>query len=219
MAIHERLREMRERTGMTQKAFAQSLHMEQSKYNKWENGKNAPDYEALCQLADSLEVTTDYLLGRTDTPKADQVDIVETTGLTADAVELLSRMQNDPDRGKRYLRVINFLIENEPSTHLWEDLYHYLFSSFLFGNPHQSPEAMENDKRFTSNSFVVAFSDEVNGQRLDIQGEHLNNMFFVNIQEDVMKLRQQALDLKGDEVFRILSKSEEESHAEKEGQP
>lgn len=209
MAIHERLREMRERTGMTQKAFAESLKMEQSKYNKWENGKNAPDYEALCQLAGSLKVTTDYLLGFSDTPKADQVDIIETTGLTADAVDMLSRMNSDADRGPRYLKVINYLIENGPATHLWEHLYHYLFSVFMFGNPHQSPQEIAQDKNVTSNSFIVALTEGSSQQRLEVNGKDISNMFFVNIQADIMKLKQQAEDLQAEKQMRLVTRSEE----------
>lgn len=62
----------------------------------------------------------------------------------------------------------------------------------MFGNPHQSPEEMEQDKHFTSNSFIVAYSEEGECQKLDVNEDNLSNMFFVNIQADIMKLKQQV---------------------------
>lgn len=37
-------------------------------YQNYEGGQRRPDFEMLVALADYLEVTTDYLLGRTDQP-------------------------------------------------------------------------------------------------------------------------------------------------------
>lgn len=37
-------------------------------YQHYEGGGRRPDYETLVSIADYLDVTTDYLLGRTDEP-------------------------------------------------------------------------------------------------------------------------------------------------------
>ena len=37
-------------------------------YQYYEGGRRRPDFETLVALADLLEVSTDYLLGRVDTP-------------------------------------------------------------------------------------------------------------------------------------------------------
>jgi len=60
-----------------------------SKYNKWENGANRPDYETVCQLAKYFDVTTDYLLGASDCKKADNQTVHDITGLSEDAIEIL----------------------------------------------------------------------------------------------------------------------------------
>ena len=41
-------------------------------YQYYEGGRRRPDYETLVAIADYLEVTTDYLLGRTE--EADEGD-------------------------------------------------------------------------------------------------------------------------------------------------
>lgn len=66
MDFATRLRELREEAQVNQKDFAASLGVDQPKYNKWENGKNTPDYERLCSIADQLGISVDYLLGRTN---------------------------------------------------------------------------------------------------------------------------------------------------------
>ena len=190
MAIHERLREIREQTGLTQKGFAQSMGMEQSKYNKWENGKNAPDYEALCQLADKLEVTTDYLLGRTDATKAEQIDTIEYTGLSANAVDRLHRMKNDYAHGDCMLRSINFLIEYNHGTPFLLDLYHYLFSTFAFGNPHKSPIEMENDEHYVTTSNFAAYTEELRGYKVNLTHRDINKIYLTKVHEDIILMKE-----------------------------
>lgn len=65
MIFAERLKELREESGLNQSQFAATLKYNQSKYNKWENGVNTPDYDSLCDLSKKLGVSTDYLLGLT----------------------------------------------------------------------------------------------------------------------------------------------------------
>ncbi len=68
--LYERLKELRKAKGLSQKDCALELGMpDASKYNKWENGANRPDYEMVCQLAKYFNVTTDYLLGVIDDRK------------------------------------------------------------------------------------------------------------------------------------------------------
>mgnify|MGYP003591462141 FL=1 len=59
----ERLIEMRKEKGLSQKECAAAFGVDASKYNKWENEKNSPDYETVCRLAQFFSTTTDYLLG------------------------------------------------------------------------------------------------------------------------------------------------------------
>ena len=61
-----RLSKLRKERGISQKQCAEILGIESSKYNKWENGKNRPDYGMVCKLANFFDTTTDYLLGNSD---------------------------------------------------------------------------------------------------------------------------------------------------------
>ena len=64
----ERLREARTRKGLMQKEVAEHLKMTPRAYQYYEAGRRRPDYETLVAIADHLDVTLDYLFGRTDKP-------------------------------------------------------------------------------------------------------------------------------------------------------
>ena len=61
-----RLREIRMKRGKTQKETAELLDINLRSYQLYEQGKVEPSIKKLLLLADFFDVTTDYLLGRTD---------------------------------------------------------------------------------------------------------------------------------------------------------
>ena len=63
-----RLQQARNRKGLKQKEVAEHLDMTPRAYQYYEGGRRRPDFETLVALADLLEVSTDYLLGRVDAP-------------------------------------------------------------------------------------------------------------------------------------------------------
>lgn len=68
-AIGKRLKHTRERKRLKQNYVAQKIGVHNSTLNKYESGEREPDLETLHKLAEIYEVTTDYLLCRTDHPK------------------------------------------------------------------------------------------------------------------------------------------------------
>mgnify|MGYP002579452488 CR=1 FL=1 len=62
----ERLRELRKERHVTQKDMGEILGIQLRSYQCYESGDRRPDYEKLVALADYFDVTTDYLLGRSD---------------------------------------------------------------------------------------------------------------------------------------------------------
>ncbi|HAL19344.1 MAG TPA: transcriptional regulator [Ruminococcaceae bacterium] len=68
--MYERIRNFREDRDLTQKQVAEMLGMSQTGYSKYETGENDIPTQILIKLADYYNTTTDYLLGRTDNPKA-----------------------------------------------------------------------------------------------------------------------------------------------------
>lgn len=62
----ERLRELRREKKVTQSKMADFLGIKLRSYQNYEGGSRRLDYEGLVALADYFDVTTDYLLGRSD---------------------------------------------------------------------------------------------------------------------------------------------------------
>ena len=60
--ICERIKETRERNGLTQAALAKKLGISRSAVNSWEIGISAPSVQYLIELSKLFKVSTDYLL-------------------------------------------------------------------------------------------------------------------------------------------------------------
>lgn len=63
-----RLKELREKRGMSQVRLAIELDLNQNTISRYESGAREADYRTLIAIADYFDVSLDYLLGRTDNP-------------------------------------------------------------------------------------------------------------------------------------------------------
>lgn len=74
--IIERLKKLRKEGKLTQKDIATFLNISQPAYQQFESGKKKMNLETMEKLADFFNVSTDYLLGKTDIPDLDlEIDI------------------------------------------------------------------------------------------------------------------------------------------------
>ena len=64
-----RLKEIREKRGLTQSQVADYLHCSQQGYSGYETGDRGLSIEMLIALVHFFDVSADYLLGVTDNPK------------------------------------------------------------------------------------------------------------------------------------------------------
>lgn len=64
--IGKRINSLLERDDVTQYRLAQILGLTESAISKVRNASNAPALDTLIDIADHFNVSTDYLLGRTD---------------------------------------------------------------------------------------------------------------------------------------------------------
>lgn len=62
--LGKRLNRTRREKGCTAQQMADELHITISNYRKYERGRAYPPVDKLVQIADILDVTTDYLLCR-----------------------------------------------------------------------------------------------------------------------------------------------------------
>ena len=94
----ERLKLLREREGISQKALADRIGVSQQSVNKYENHNVEPDLETLIRMADFFGTSVDWLIGRTGGEAPDGTVPAELTAEELRWVETwrrLSRRQKD----------------------------------------------------------------------------------------------------------------------------
>ena len=74
MTIGESLKRFRTSLGLSQKRFADSLNLAYSLYQYYERDQTVPSAKVIIRIADTYDVSTDYLLGRSDTPHPLEAD-------------------------------------------------------------------------------------------------------------------------------------------------
>jgi transcriptional regulator with XRE-family HTH domain len=101
----KRLKTARELRKLSQSQLAEETQLQPSAISHFEIGNRSPSFDNLKRLADALDVTTDYLIGRSDSP---QVSAETATQLFRDAGKLssedlkfLQRMAEDLAKRKR----------------------------------------------------------------------------------------------------------------------
>ena len=120
----KRLKELRKANGYTIEEFAKLVGISRSSLGYYENTDRLPDVEVLSRIADALNVSADYLIGRTNTAalKGKMKTVCELTGLSDSAAEYLAQLVKDKERSK--LSVINHLFKQ-----LTEDYDYYNFET------------------------------------------------------------------------------------------
>lgn len=81
----ERLKEMREKRGLSQTDLSERADVSKRQIGRYEHGKGDPTSDTLARIARALDVSGDYLIGLTDAPRS----YVQSTDLTEDEAELI----------------------------------------------------------------------------------------------------------------------------------
>ena len=87
----ERFKQLREKTGKTQAVIANDLGVKPQTISYYANGRE-PNYDMLARIADYFEVTTDYLIGLTNSPKR-VPSAADELGLSQEAIDNLKKMK------------------------------------------------------------------------------------------------------------------------------
>lgn len=66
-----RIKELRLGKHLTQEKLGEFLHVQKAAISKYENGRATPSTDILKKLSHVFDVSTDYILGVTDTPAAE----------------------------------------------------------------------------------------------------------------------------------------------------
>lgn len=72
--LPERLKNLRKEASLTQQQLANIVGTTQQNIGFWETGRQHPKNPSLVKLANYFNVTTDYLLGKTDIKNSSDID-------------------------------------------------------------------------------------------------------------------------------------------------
>ena len=101
MEFSERLKNLRKKVGLTQVDIAGKLGISQQAYASWERGVKKPTQENLVKIAQTLNVSVDYLVGNSE-GKTDELDNIEllfrmnSKGLTEEEKEQYKKEGRKP---------------------------------------------------------------------------------------------------------------------------
>ena len=84
--LAERIKDLREKSGMTQSDLARNLELTRSSVNAWEMGLSVPSTQYIVELSKIFEVSTDYILG------IDRTSTLPIDGLSTKQVAILYDM-------------------------------------------------------------------------------------------------------------------------------
>lgn len=90
-------KQIREDNGITQKEFADKFDLTLRAWQSYEQGVSEPKYEVLCKIADEFNVSTDYLLGRTEIKAMAGTTPAEQLDVTAAEQEIIRRYTEFPE--------------------------------------------------------------------------------------------------------------------------
>lgn len=99
MRFKDRLTKLRKELGLTQEDFAQKIGYTRTAISAWEIGRNEPSNADTVKIAEFFNVSTDYLLGKSDIRNPEEIKNVpfanagglDTTGLDEEDLKELQK--------------------------------------------------------------------------------------------------------------------------------
>lgn len=155
----ERLKELREKEELSRQQLADILGVSRASLEYYEKGKRTPDIEVLYKLSEHFNVTSDYLIGRTDKcgESTDVNAMCRYTGLSENAIRILRTKKSTED----FIKIINFLIQE---TDIMDDIEDFDDNEDIFTMKHSLLSSLRNyffydySKNYNSDDIVLVTS-------------------------------------------------------------
>lgn len=119
--IGDRIKELREKSGVTQSYLARRLQISRSAVNAWEMGLSLPSAQYLVELASYFNVSTDYIL------EIDSQEMINITFLSEPEKEMIYRLL----KYFKHSHALTDIIKKDPTFRKNEDLMELLHSGEL----------------------------------------------------------------------------------------
>ena len=129
--IYERIESVRKKHKISQGKLERELGFSNGSISKWKT--SMPNSKRLQKLADYFNVSTDYLLDRTDCKSVDNQYISDVTGLSEKSIKHLMHINNLPDKGQ--INALNILLSSPLIVFISSYLHNFFFCDYdsMFG--------------------------------------------------------------------------------------
>ena len=97
-----RIEMLRKELGLSQEEFAKKVSMTQQRISAYEKEKREPDLETIKQFADFFNVSTDYLLGKSDIRNPEEIQL-SGLELTQDDINFIKKIKPLSEQNRKFL--------------------------------------------------------------------------------------------------------------------
>lgn len=213
LSIGCRVKEARQDMGLTQEQFADKFGYARVTLAKLEAGIRDFKSTEIITLAEQLNVSCDYLLGKTDvkSPDTNIQAISDYTGLSKEAIEILNDIQqgtkgrhftkisdmhayiieNNHDSLYEYkilLYVINLLLSKEKEMKLFELIKNYLTHEYTNIN---TESVLIDEKSEEHLDTHIRLKDKKTEKIWSISVDTIQNILLIEIQKKLVKLKEE----------------------------
>lgn len=208
MLFKDRLRVSREALGINQEEFAKKVGIARASASYYENKANRsmPNIEVLYNMAEVLGVSFDYLLGKSDSTKVENIDASKRFGLSDNAIAVLDKLNTRTEI--KHNKIFNEILET---------------STFLAFLVHVN-DVSNFDVEALSDEQKSVDQNEAQKMKLEIKkvfGEHSKVFYGTNLYSTEIFSLHQSLDMIIEQIRlnRIFNKKRGESNGDstKEG--
>lgn len=121
-SIGERIKKLREKTGLTQEGFAEKMLTTRQTVAKWETGRQDFKTQEIIRMADIFHVSCDYLLGCSESKSNDKelTDVSDYLGISDEATDTICKCSGKFHTGEAcYLVSANYKPMNNGNITDW----------------------------------------------------------------------------------------------------
>ena len=177
------LRELMKETDTTQPILAKAVGVTRQTISLYCTGQSTPDIDVFVKIADYFNVTYDFLLGKSEAKKRENVDINKRTGLSDEAINILEDLWNRKETLGPLTLTIDELIKNKSLI--------YKISVYLFSEMHIfTPEIIDVD--YIQKDYDKTLYED--SDQFKLTDEMYKNILLVEIQNFLQKMRKVQYD-------------------------
>lgn len=96
-SLGDLVEEKKKSSRISQEGIAKEMHLDKGTFSRYLNSKSEANISSLALIAEYFDVSTDFLLGRTEnrTPKDDVLSAAVTTGLSDESILAIQKLGRD----------------------------------------------------------------------------------------------------------------------------